>query len=104
MRFAHVFSNGEVDTERARGISRENVVAGEIRDPEDGVTLHRLYCFVGLPTPLGGQVSGDLDPGDFDANDEHLDLYGFENCSPLVVIDEPPDSPRITGFQVLLLY
>jgi hypothetical protein len=82
----------------------ENVVAGEILDPEDGVTLHRLYCFVGLPTPLGGQVSGDLDRGDFEANDEHLDLDGFENCSPLVIIDESPDSLRATGFHVLLLY
>jgi hypothetical protein len=101
MWFAHIFSNGEVD-QGGRGISQENVLVGEIVDPEVGPDkLHRQYCLVGLPPPLGGQVSGDLDPGDFDANDEHLWLTEDGAC---VVIDSPPDSPRFTGFHVLLLY
>jgi hypothetical protein len=99
MRFAHIFSNGEVD-QGGRGISQENVLVGEIVDPEVGPDkLRRQYCLVGLPPPLGGQVSGGLDPGDFDANDEHLWLTEDGAC---VVIDSPPDSPRFTGFHVLL--
>lgn len=100
MRFAHITSSGFLVPSQSRGISQENIVLSETPDPEDPEILYGQFCIVGIPTPVGGQVSSDYDFEGLDARDEQLNLTPDGAC---VVVEGPPfDADR--GFHLVLFY
>lgn len=99
IRFARIDENGQVLS--SRGITQQNVVVSEILEPEGLNESHQQYCLVGLPPPVTGIVSGELDPSDHDTVDEHIYLTSDGAC---VVTNVSTEALQFAAFNVLLLY
>ena len=99
IRYARIDSGGQVLS--SRGIGQENVVTSEISEPRQLERFHRMYCLVGLPRPVTGIVSGELDVSNHVTVDEHIFLTSDGAC---VVRNEDTESLVHTAFDVLLLY
>lgn len=99
LRFAEIAPGGFVG--RARGISQENVVADRIQNPNDPDRFHGYYCVVGLPPPLGAQVSSGIDVSDLEPSDEQI---LFTEDGVCIVDDSDLDDTKQTSFNLLLLY
>lgn len=102
VRFAHIFPDGTVDTENSRGISQENVVFSGLETHPDDPSPFRSYCIVGLPAPLGGQVSGD--DGEFRNIVEHDEQLGLTSDGACVIIPGASGGLEEHGLHLLLIY
>lgn len=99
IRYARIDTGGQVLS--SRGIEQENVVVSEIFEPRQLERFHRMYCLIGLPTPVTGIVSGELDVSNHVTVDEHIYLTSNGAC---IVRNADTESLVHTGFDVLLLY
>lgn len=103
MRFAYLIGGAILDTAHSRGISQENIVHLQFDEPDHPLSGKDISCIVGLPPPLGGQVSGDFILGEGNARFRESRLELTEDGACIVTNQSNPTIEPV-GYHVLLLY
>lgn len=88
---------------QGRGIAQENITFEEFPELSEPDKIWSLYCIVGLPPPLSGQVSVFKDSNELQ-REVHADLQLTADGACTLIDSHPSEEPSITGFHVLLLY
>jgi len=78
---------GEVDATRSVGITQENVktVETQAQDDQGRTVVSTTYCFIGLPSVMGGQITTDGHEGSGALVSPKLQMNPFDSECPIRV-------------------